>query len=392
MFSRDIEKTLQEYAKFPVVAVLGPRQSGKTTLVRHAFAHHKFLSLDHEVTRAFAIDDPEGFLRTHENDHGIILDEFQYAPALTTYIKLLVDQKKHPGYFVLTGSQNFLANRAITESLAGRVGIMHLLPFSNHELIANNLTQGSLHNVIFSGCYPRVYDDGIAPDKFYPSYILSYVQRDIEAHISPKNISTFRRFLQLCAGRIGQLCNVSALATETGISSPTAKEWLSLLEASYVLFFLEPHYNNFNKRLIKMPKLYFFDTGLACSLLRIDSAQVLHNSHFYGALFESMIISDLYKQYCNLGRRPPLYFWRDAGGAHEVDCLLDHGSVIHPIEIKAGTTVTQDAFRGLDYWNSLANADPNNGYVVYAGTERQFRKQAHVIGWQESASLLEHLS
>lgn len=391
MFSRDLAKTLHRYAKFPVVALLGPRQSGKTTLAQSTFPDHKFLSLDNETNQMFALEDPEGFLLTHENEHGLILDEFQYAPKLTTYIKLEADKKKRPGYFILTGSQNFLANRAITETLAGRVGILNLLPLSNKELLDNKLVS-SLNELIFTGGYPRIYADHIAPIDFYPSYILSYIQRDVGQLINAKNMTTFRRFVQLCAGRIGQLCNVNALATETGISAPTAKEWLSILEASYILFFLEPHFKNFNKRLVKTPKLYFFDTGLACSLLRIDSEQTLSNSHFYGPLFESLIIADFYKQYCNAGLRPSLYFWRDAGGAHEIDCILDQGTKTYPVEIKAGTQVASDAFRGLDYFNEMAETSPRDSYLIYADNEKQIRKQANVIGWQNASSLIHDIS
>lgn len=392
MFLRDLSETLKRYAKFPVVALLGPRQSGKTTLVQHVFPRHKFLSLDNEVTQAFAIEDPEGFLLSHENEHGLILDEFQYAPKLTTYIKLEADKKKRPGYFILTGSQNFLVNKAITESLAGRVGILNLLPLSNNELLENKLVFGSVHEAMFTGGYPRIYADNILPTEFYPSYILSYIQRDVGQLINPKNMSTFRRFVQLCAGRIGQLCNVNALAAETGVSAPTAKEWLSILEASYIIFFLEPHFKNFNKRLVKASKLYFFDTGLACSLLRIDSVQDLSNSYFQGALFESMIISDLYKQYCNKGSRPSLYFWRDAGGAHKVDCIIDQGSKLYPLEIKAGKSIASDSFRGLDYWNDIANADPRDSYLIYADEEKQIRKQANVLGWKDASSLITTIS
>ncbi|MCK4517527.1 ATP-binding protein [Candidatus Babeliales bacterium] len=392
MFSRDLAETLKKYAKFPVVAILGPRQSGKTTLAQIVFPKHKFLTLDNEITQAFAMDDPEGFLATHENEHGLILDEFQYAPKLTTYIKLEADKKKRPGYFILTGSQNFLMNKSITESLAGRVGILNLLPLSNKELQDNNLIAKSPSEAIFNGGYPRIYDQNILPTEFYPSYIMSYIQRDVGDLINPKNMSTFRRFVQLCAGRIGQLCNVNALAAETGISAPTAKEWLSILEASFILFFLEPHFKNFNKRLVKSPKLYFFDTGLACSLLRIDSPEALSNSHFQGSLFESFIISDLYKQYCNDGRRPSLYFWRDAGGAHEVDCILDQGNKLYPIEIKAGKRVASDSFRGLTYWNELANANPQDSYLIYANDERQIRKQGNVIGWKDSSSLISNIA
>ena len=260
----------------------------------------------------------------------------------------------------------------------------------NKELIDNQLAAGSVHDVIYTGGYPRIYSDDIVPTDFYPSYIASYIQRDVGSLINPGNMATFRRFVQLCAGRIGQLCNISALAAETGISAPTAKEWLSILEASYILFFLEPHFNNFNKRLVKMPKLYFFDTGLACSLLRIDSPEALSNSHFQGSLFESFIIADLYKQYCNQGSRPSLYFWRDSGGAHEVDCILDQGVKNYPIQIKAGQAIATDSFRGIDYWNEVAKGDPRDSYIIYAGDEKQLRKQGTVIGWRESGSLIKN--
>ena len=388
MFSRELTKVLKRYTKFPVVALLGPRQSGKTTLVQKAFPKHKFLSLDREVTRAFALEDPEGFLLTNENEHGIILDEFQYAPQITSYIKLEADKKKRPGYFILTGSENFLVNKAITESLAGRVGILNLLPLSMTELLENNLMPDSLDELIFNGGYPRLYAEDFLPTELYPSYILSYIQRDVGQLVNPQNILTFKRFVQLCAGRIGQLCNVNALAAETGISAPTAKEWLSILQASYIIFFLEPHFKNFNKRLVKTPKLYFFDTGLACSLLRIDSPQALSNSHFRASLFESLIISDFYKQYCNLGRRPSLYFWRDVGGGHEVDCILDQGIKNYPVEIKSGKRIASDFFRGLDYWNKIADGNSNDSYLIYANEEKQIRKHGNVLGWKDSNNLI----
>ena len=391
MFSRDLIKKLRAYAKFPVVALLGPRQSGKTTLIQKAFPKHKFLSLDREVTRAFAVDDPEGFLHTHENEHGLILDEFQYAPKLTTYLKLESDKKKRPGYFILTGSQNFLVNKAIHESLAGRVGILTLLPLSLNEWKENKLLMEPLSRLIFTGGYPRVYAENFLPEEFYPSYILSCIQRDIGGYINPNNLSSFRRFIQLCAGRIGQLCNVNALASETGVSAPTAKEWLSLLEASYIIFFLEPHFQNFNKRLVKSPKLYFFDTGLACSLLRIDTVEALHSSHFYGHLFECWLLSDFYKQFCNLGLQPSMYFWRDAGGAHEVDCIIDYATKLYPIEIKAGTSVASDSFKGLEYWKELAQADAKNSFLIYGNEEKQIRKQGNVLGWKDSNKLISTL-
>lgn len=391
MFSREMAATIKRYAKFPVVALLGPKKSGKVTLVQDVFSNHTFLSLDDEVTRAFALEDPEGFLLSHENEHGLILDEFQYAPKLTTYIKLEADKKKRPGYFILTGSQNFLVNKAITESLAGRVGILNLFPFSNSELLQNGLLPESVAGAIFTGGYPRIYSDNILPAEFYPSYILSYIQRDVGQLVNPQNMTTFFRFVQLCAGRVGQLCNVNALAAQVGVSSPTIKAWLSILEASYIIFFLEPHFKNFNKRLVKPPKLYFFDTGLACSLLRIDSSKDLYNSHFWGPLFESMIIADLYKQCCNSGKRPALYFWRDIGSANEVDCILDQGVRLYPIEMKSGKKIASDSFRGLDYWNKLSDSDPCDSYLVYADSERQVRQKGNVVGWRDASSLISEI-
>lgn len=392
MYTRDITQTLKDYAKFPVVALLGPRQSGKTTLVKSTFPNHIFLSLDNESTRSFALEEPERFLSTYDNEHGIILDEFQYAPKLTSYIKLAVDKKKRRGYYILTGSQNFLANAAIIESLAGRVGLLTLLPLSLHELVENQILPSTLHETILSGGYPALYDEKFLPTQLYPSYIQTYIERDVRQLINVGNLSTFQRFIQLCAGRIGQLLNYDALAVECGVSSPTIKHWLSILEASYIIFLLQPHFRNFNKRLVKTPKLYFFDTGLACSLLRITDHTTLALSPFRGALFESLIIADLYKQYCNRGERPPLYFWRDQSGAHEIDCIIDQGTTLYPIEIKAGQTITGNFFKAITYWNDLSKSNPSNGYIVYGDSESQARSIGNVIGWKAAGTLVERIN
>lgn len=247
----------------------------------------------------------------------------------------------------MTGSQNFLVNKAITESLAGRVGILNLLPLSLNELNENKLLSTQINDVIIKGGYPRLYDEDLAPENLYPSYIQSYIEHDIRHLINVGNLSTFQRFIQLCAGRVGQLLNIDALATEAGVSFPTMRHWLSILQASYIIFLLQPYFKNFNKRLVKTPKLYFFDTGLACSLLRLTSPDTLALSPFREALFESLIISDLYKQYVNKGIRPPLYFWRDQGGAHEIGCIVDEGTTQYPVEIKSGMTITPDFLRDL---------------------------------------------
>lgn len=391
MIARTLTTTLHSFAKFPVVALLGPRQSGKTTLAREAFPNHKFFSLDDAEVRQFMLHDPKGFLTTHENQHGIILDEFQYAPEFVNYIKIASDQNNRPGYFILTGSQNFLMNAKITESLAGRVGILNLLPLSLQELSNSKLLSSNVNDVIVKGSYPRIYNEDFPPEQLYPSYLQSYVERDIRQLINVENLTTFQRFTQLCAGRTGQLINYEALSSECGISAPTIKKWLSILEACYIIFMLEPHSNNFNKRITKAPKLYFFDTGLACSLLRISTAQDVALSPFRGALFETLIISDLYKQYCNRGQRSPLYFWRDKGGAFEVDCIIDEGNQLFPLEIKSGQTLAADCFRGITHWNEFSGSPAANSFVVYGGTEQQVRSNGNVVGWQGSANLVERI-
>lgn len=391
MFTRAMVKTISRYAKFPAVALLGPRQAGKSTLAKMAFPHHKFLSLDLAQNRSFAQEDPQGFLQMHENEHGLILDEFQTVPHLASYIKLEIDKKRRPGYFVVTGSQNFLMNKAITESLAGRVGILDLLPLSLAELTKNKILPDTLNETLLLGGYPRLYDEKISPQDLYPSYIQSYIERDVRQLINVGNLADFQRFVQLCAGRIGQEVNVSALASECGITGPTAKQWMSILQASYIVFFLQPHFKNFTKRLVKKQKLYFFDTGLACSLLRILTPQELINSPFRGPLVESLIIADLYKQYANLGMRPSLYFWRDISEKHEVDCIVDEGSSLFPVEIKSGMTINSDFFSGVEYWSNLAQQDPAQGIIVYGGDEKQERKRGTVVGWREAGGLIDRL-
>lgn len=389
MIARELKNTLLSYTKFPVITVLGPRQSGKTTLVKEVFPEYTYLSLDNESTLSFALDDPERFLQTYDNERGIILDEFQYAPKITSYIKRLVDEKKRPGYFVLTGSQNFLANALITESLAGRVGILTLLPLSLGELAQAGLLEKSADKLMIQGGYPRLYAEHFTPEELYNSYIKSYLEKDVRQLINVSNISTFQRFLQLCAGSVGQLLNINALAIECGVSFATIKSWLSILEASYIIFLVPPYFNNLKKRLIKSPKLYFFDTGIAAHLLRLTSPEMLALSPFRGPLFESCIIADLYKQYCNRGSTPPLYFWRDHSGAHEVDCILDEGLVQIPIEIKSGQTITSLFFKGLEYWCDLADIDPSTGYLVYGGADQQRRRNGQVIGWQQAGHLVD---
>lgn len=345
-YSRDLENVLRRYAKFPVVAVLGPRQSGKTTLAQHTFKKHIYLNLEDMDLLHEAKTDPKGMLRKYENEHGLIIDEFQYAPDLLSYIKVIVDEKKRPGYFVLTGSQNFLMNEAITQSLAGRVGILTLLPYSLHEMATNGLNKNSLpEQIMFRGGYPNVYNK-FDPLEIYPSYIRTYLERDVRQLTNVVDLYTFQKFLKLCASRIGQLLNYTDLADNCGISVPTVHKWLSILEASYIIFLLRPHWNNFNKRITKTPKIYFYDTGIACSLLEIESEKSLAMSSMYGSLFECLIIADLYKQYFNQGRLGSLYFWRDKNGDIEIDCLISKDGLFIPLEIKSAETYHASFFSG----------------------------------------------
>ncbi len=392
MFKRDLTNTLINYARFPVVALLGPRQSGKTTLVKNTFKNHRFITFEDADVRSLALTDPRGFLRIHENEFGIIIDEFQYVPQILSYIQLEVDEKKRPGYFILTGSQNFLMNQAITQSLAGRVGILNLLPLSLHELSQNALLPELADQAIVNGGYPRIYSENISPIQLYPSYIQSYIERDVRQLINVGNLNLFQRFIQLCAGRVGRELNLTVLGNDCGISYVTARSWLSILEASYIVFLLQPHYQNFNKRITKTPKLYFFDTGIVCSLLRIYSPEVLSTHPLRGNIFECFIIADLYKQYCNKGLRPALYFWQDQNGKHEIDCIIDTGLSLVPVEIKSGETVNPDYFKGLKFWKELTGIDSSKEFVIY-GADHTFQQRnvGTLLGWKAAATLVDYV-
>lgn len=390
-FSRTLAKKFERYVKFPVIVVQGPRQSGKTTLVRHYFKNYKYVNLEKPEDRDFAIDDPKGFLAKYENKNGIIIDEFQYAPQLLSYIQVDVDEKKRSGYFILTGSQNFLMNQNITQSLAGRVGILTLLPFSNKELVTNKIDSKDCNKAIINGCYPRLYEKEIFPEELYPSYIQTYVERDARQVISAGNLKTFQKFIALCAGRIGQLLNISEISMNCSIDRKTSDKWMSILEASYILFTLQPYFKNYNKRITKTPKIYFYDTGLACSLLKIRTINDLTLSPFRGHLFENFIIADLYKQYYNHAINPPLYFWRDQNGNIEIDCIIDKASKQIPIEIKSGATIVPTFFKALGQWNQIADANPKDGYIIYGGKSAQNRKSGYVLSWKHATDLIEKI-
>jgi|688.fasta_scaffold44791_6 predicted AAA+ superfamily ATPase len=371
--------------QFPVLAVFGPRQSGKTTLTRELFPQYRYINLESFEEREFAETDGKGFLERFHNDSGVILDEIQKAPKLLSYIQLEVDEKPQMGRFILTGSQNILLNQHISQTLAGRTAFTTLLPLSIEELKKADLLPESYSQMIFQGFYPRIYQHHANPAIFAESYMRTYVERDVRDIKQISSLSDFQKFMRLCAGRIGQLLNLTALANDAGLSLPTVKSWLSILEASYVIFLLQPFHINYNKRIVKMPKLYFYDTALACSLLRITNSEDVYDHYLKGGLFESMIISDMMKRRFHHGLPPNVYFWRDKTG-HEIDCLLEEGATLTPLEIKSSATITSEMFDGLARWSSMTNSALENGVLIYGGHEKQKRKYGQVLSWQNLSS------
>jgi len=380
MIQREIkDKLLLLSGKYPVVSLTGPRQSGKTTLLKESFPEYIYTSLEEPDTRVFAESDPRRFLASGPK---MIIDEVQRIPELFSYIQTITDQTGQVGQFIISGSQSFLLNERISQSLAGRVAILHLMPFSYSELSAHGLNVESYEELIYNGFYPRLYDKEIEPQDFYPNYIQTYIERDVRLLQNVQNLNLFIRFMKLCAGRTGQLLNLSSLANDTGVSVNTAKSWISVLEASFVIFLLQPHFKNFNKRLVKMPKLYFYDTGLASSLLEISSVNQISTHFLSGALFENLIISELLKRRLHQGKRNNLFFWRDHKGT-EIDVIIDHGSSLVPIEIKSSRTFSRSFFTSLNYWRKLSGSEDKNCYVVYGGDDRRETKDGMLIGWKE---------
>ncbi len=379
MIKREIEQKLLALSeKFPVVAVIGPRQSGKTTLVRATFKDHSYVNLEEPDTRLFAVGDPRGFLQTTP----MVIDEFQRVPELLSYIQTVVDSDNRPGRIILTGSQNFLISEKISQTLAGRVAILKLLPFSIDELSSEERYRGlDRYDLIYKGFYPPVYDRDIDPLDWFPNYISTYVERDVRQIKNITDLNRFTLFMKLLAGRVGQLLNYTSLAVETGISPNTARDWIGMLEASFVVFTLQPWHANINKRLVKQPKLYFVDPGLAVALLEIRSVEHLKTYHQAGSLFENMMIVELLKHRFNRGLQNNLFFLRDSTG-REIDCLLDHGTTRDIVEIKSGMTVNKDFFAALDYYAGFPALGVRNRYLIYGGDERRQMGDTPVLPWK----------
>jgi len=378
---RSAESRLLDFATgYPVLVVTGPRQSGKSTLVRHALPNRAYVSLEDLDQREFAETDPRGFLAGFSE--GAILDEVQRCPALFSYIQTRVDEMQRPGEFILTGSQQFGLLSGITQSLAGRAALITLLPLARTELQRAGKASMDLNETLFRGSYPPIYDRALDPHPWYGNYVSTYLERDVRQLINVQDLDAFQRFLRLCAARTGQLLNLSSLANDCGITHNTAKAWISVLEASYIVHLLAPHHQNFNKRLVKTPKLYFLDTGLAIWLLGIQNVDQLGIHSQRGALFESWVISELLKSRYNAGEVSNLYFWRDRSG-HEVDVLIDRGTHLSPLEIKSGRTVNRDYFKGLEFWRKLAGESAGQPWLVYGGDEPQNRSGTNILPWSD---------
>ena len=393
-FQRHLSKYLKKYLKkYPIVTLTGPRQSGKTTLVKKECKNYQYVSLEDPDNLEYALEDPRGFLDAYSEN--VIFDEVQQAPKLFSYLQAEVDKNPKPGRFILSGSQQFLLNQKISQTLAGRTAKLNLLPLSLAELCERNCQQlwhsntltkplapeKSLYFYLFSGLYPRIFEYDLDPKQFYRDYVSTYVTKDLQQLLHVGDLRSFQNFLRMLAGRSGQKLNLTSLGNDLGVSHTTIKRWLSVLEASYIIVILEPYYNNFNKRLVKSPKVYFLDTGLLCYLLRIKKVDELRFHPQIGGIFETFVISELIKSFYHQDQIPPLYFWQEKTG-EEIDVMIDHGqSLLQPIEVKSTQTISQKLFENLHQWLNIKENPQDQGYLIYAGKEWKKRGNIQTVPW-----------
>ena len=365
-------------SKYPILALTGPRQSGKTTLLKAVFPDYQYVSLENPDNRSFAIDDPSGFLR--EYNTRVIFDEVQRVPDLFSYLQTVVDSNAEMGQFILSGSQNFHLMEGITQSLAGRVAILKLLPFDSPELKQEGLLTQGWEELIIKGFYPAIYDRKLDSSVFYANYLQTYIDRDVAALTNIQDMRRFRNFIGLCAARHGQLLNLSNLANKSGISQPAAKSWLSILESSYIIFLLQPYYENFSKRIVKTPKLYFYDVGLVSFLLGLRHVDDLNDRTLLGSLFENLVIADLIKQNQHQYLLRDYWFWRDSN-RHEVDLLTKRGNEFDIYEIKSTRTVLSKSLKGMGYFSDITQGKVKRRTLIYGGNENQDRTDYTIRTW-----------
>ena len=375
MIERAVKKQVLRLAKqYPVVTITGPRQSGKTTLCQALFPHKSYVSLENPDSRRVAVNDPRQFLADFPD--GVVLDEIQKAPELLSYIQGIVDEQQKEGMFIITGSQQFELMDSITQSLAGRTALVKLLPFSYDEIYGQKKRRQDINKILFKGFYPRIFDKKLNPTEALAFYTATYLERDVRSIIQVQDLSRFEMFLKICATQTGQILNLSHLSNECGIAVNTVKSWLSVLEASYIIFLLRPHHKNFRKRLIKSPKLYFIDVGLAAYLLDIQDETHVKNHPLRGYLFETFIVAEILKKRFNNIKTHNLYYFRDNVG-NEVDVLMDMGSEVIPIEIKSGQTMNDEFLKGLNYYRSL-NPSVKQSWLIYGG-DKYYQDGGHKI-------------
>lgn len=384
MIEREAQQKLAQLRDtFKAIAVIGPRQSGKTTLVKAIFPEKPYLSLENPDTRNFALEDPRGFLQNLPN--GAVLDEVQRTPLLFSYLQEILDNSNQKGLFILTGSNNFLLQESISQSLAGRVGYFNLLPFSVKELLSVNLLPETDEKVMVNGFYPPIYDQRISSLDWVPNYIKTYIERDVRQIKNVSDLLIFEKFMSVLAGRTSQELNLASISNEVGVDLKTVQSWIGILESSFIIFLLKPHFQNYNKTIVKRPKVYFYDTGLVCSFLRISNVSQLENHPLKGAIFETMVVIEMVKKYTNQGINPPLFYWRDKTG-HEIDLIVDKGNLLTPIEIKSSKTINSDFFKNLKYWNHLSKM--NKAVLIYSGIQEQNRSDGTLItNWKNISNL-----